>query len=156
MALSKELPKTKRNLPDKVIDDYINFNVPDTVSIGVIYDYIGGEDNNYLCCDPDQSIECYQYAKQNLLQEVESSDMPLLVFEERNGPLTDVIVVVQHLKKKKGDREHILLNMILRHTLETFPKAGFARKFFFTGKYKLYKKFCFPLAMCFCLEVCYI
>ena len=124
----------KEKIYEKVIQNYTRFKCSTTVSIEIIYGYIGGQDMDYLCCDYDQSVECFEYEKKELIEEVNNSNLPVLEFYERNGPLTKCLVILHHQKKIKGNREHVLLHLIVQHKLPTIPMVGYTRRFDFTGK----------------------
>ena len=131
MALSKPAVKA---LKPKVMDKYLLYKCDYTVSIDVIYGKIASAANEYICILPDHAKQIYDYGKKQLTKDMEEINFPILVFEERNGPLTDVVVFVLHEKACKGSREHIQLHTILHHRLQTFPNVSFVRRFDFTGK----------------------
>ena len=106
----------------------------ESLSIDVIYGYLGGADTTYYCCEEDQSCECYQYCKKELLEMLNDTNLPVLFFEELQMCLMNCLAAVVHQKKEKGQREHIILYCLVQMTLTTTPKVRYARNHKFTGK----------------------
>ena len=66
-------------LKPKTIEEYMHFKCDECVSIDVIYNYVGGEKMEYLCCTPEQGRECFEYSKKTFLAELNESKMLILV-----------------------------------------------------------------------------
>ena len=120
-------------LKPQVMDKYLLYKCDYTVSIDVIYSKIASADK-YICIHPDHAKQVYAYGKKQLIKDMEEINFPILVFEERNGPLTDVVVFVLHEKACKGSMERFQLHTIVHHQLQTFPNVSFVHQFDFTGK----------------------
>ena len=73
--------------------------VEDAVSIDVIFGMLSGPDNTYYCCNKEHGIHCYNVLKADLIHEMDSTDKPLLFFEELQMDLNNIMVIVLHQKK---------------------------------------------------------
>ena len=139
MALSKPVvPGANKEFFLQTLDcneivNYTTCSITESLSIDVICGYLGGADTTYYCCEEDQSCECYQYCKKELLEMLNDTNLPVIIFEELQTCLMNCLAAV-HQKKEKGQREHIILYCLVQMTLTTTPKVGYARNHKFTGK----------------------
>ena len=139
MACSKPIvPKNQDGkelrIDKREVDSYTWCFIEDAVSIDVIYGYLSGPDNNYYCCNMDHSMHCYTVLKKDILQEMDSTGMPVLFFEELQTDLNNILVVVLHQKKEKGNREHMILLCLVQMSLMTATKVGYCKNYRFTSK----------------------
>ena len=67
-------------------------------------------------------------------EDMDSSGMPVLYFEELQTDLNNILVVVLHQKKEKGNREHMILLCLVQMSLMTATKVSYCRNYKFTGK----------------------
>ena len=140
MALSKPVvPEVdtvnnfKETLDKNEILNYTTCSIKESLSIDVIYGYLGGIDTTYYCYKEDQSCECYHVCKRDLLETLNGTNLPMVFFEELQTCLMNCMVAVIH-QKKKGQREHLTLHCLVQMTLTTTLKVRFARNHTFTGK----------------------
>ena len=141
MALSKPvvpdvdtLNNFKETLDKNEIINYTTCSIKESLSIDVIHGYLGGADTTYYCCEEDQSSECYHVCKQDLLETLNGTNLPMVIFEELQTYLMNCLAAVVHQKKDKGQREHLILYCLVQMTLTTTLKVGFARNHTFTGR----------------------
>ena len=103
------------------------------ISVDLIHHLMGSPDMDYKIIPVEESIECYKYCRQKLLEFVKESKMDILFFEDHSNASSNVLIVALKQEKAKGVREHIVLLAVIRITILLNPKVAFCRYFNLRG-----------------------
>ena len=103
-------------------------------SIELIHHMLGGPNMDYNFIEPDESFEAFDHLRGNLIKDLQDNKWNILFFEDRKSYSANIIVVVIQKPKKHGNREHIVLKVLIRMTVMLQPRVGFCRYLDLTGK----------------------
>ena len=110
------------------------YNYDKAISIDLIHHMLGGDHSDYKIIPVQESFECYNHCRQEMLNYVQETKMDILFFEDRKNATSNVIIVALKQEKKKGAWEHIILLAVIHITVMVTPKVTFCRYFKLIGK----------------------
>ena len=103
------------------------------MSIQSIHEIIGGENSNYQCMEVDDSFECYQVLRADLINNLQENKHEILAFEDRMT--TDCNIIICVIKIGNLTRQQAVLKCLIRMTIMSLePKVALCRMFEITGK----------------------
>ena len=157
MALSKPLPSVTtivENMTERVnklekkkyngvvlvqeILQFCEIHETKVISIDAIRKMIGTDkDMVYPCIEVQDSFDCYEFCRSDLLEKLQETKFNIEFFEDRITSNANVLMSVISKGKKQGNCDQIMLWCVIRMMLYTHPKVGFCRYFRLTGVYVL-------------------
>ena len=154
MALSKPLPsvtKVTENVSEKIneiptreyngslhpeeIIAFCKITKEKPVSIELIHNLLGGPNMEYSCMELQNSLDCYQFCRNDLIKKLQETKYHIEFFEARITSDANVIVSVIKKPKKNGKGDQIVLMCVIRMTLFVTPKVGYCHYFDLTGSH---------------------
>ena len=112
-------------IPTAKIMDFCKVSYSKAVSVEIIDHLIGGDNMEYKAIEVENSFQCYHVCRNSLLENIKNDQKEILFFDDRKGAASDVIVAVTKQPKTNKKREHIILLMAIRLTIELEPPVGF-------------------------------
>ena len=77
------------------------------ISIEIIDHLLGGENMDYIMMEVQDSFDCYNYCRQDLLENIKSYKKELVFFEDRKNKTSSIIVAITKQPRMKTTREHL-------------------------------------------------
>ena len=105
------------------------------ISVEIIQHLCGGPNMEYnSVMEVENSIECYKFCKADLLGKITKNKLELAFFEERQKDTSTVMIAIVKQPRTSSKREHLILNVVIRLTINVTPRVGFVRYLTATGK----------------------
>ena len=119
----------------KQIMDICRVHYSKAISVEIIQHLLGGPNMEYnSVMELENSIDCFHYCKNDLLENVTTSKQEILWLEDRNNSTSNILGLIVKQKKSNAKREHIILHVVIRLTIMMTPRVGFSRYLSVTGK----------------------
>ena len=96
--------------------------------------YWGVKNLDNFAMELEDSFQCFDFCRSDLLKTVQEEKKEILFFEDRKDDSSSIIIIVTKQLKTKSKREHVIFNAVVRLTIMVEPKVGYARYFKFTGQ----------------------
>ena len=103
------------------------------VSLELIRNMLGGPNMDYPVMELSDSIECYEFCRNDLIKNLKETKFNIEYFEDRVTTNANIIISVVKKSKKSGG-EQICIWAVIRMTMIVTPKVGFCRYFQLTGE----------------------
>ena len=103
------------------------------ISVEIISQLLGGQNMDYKVTELENSFDCYNYSRKDLLDNIKTGKRELLFFEDRNNSTSNVIVAIVRQERTKHTRDHLVFLCVSRLTIMTEPKLTYTRYFDITG-----------------------
>ena len=108
------------------------------ISVEIISHFLGGQNMEYNVTELENSFDCFNYCRRDMLDNIKREKRELLYFEDRNSTTSNIIVAVVKEPRSKHSREHLVFLCVTRLTIMTEPKTAYTRYFDITGTKLIY------------------
>ena len=127
MAVSKPVPDGhNRKIYYEEIEIFCIIRQPKATSIEIIEHLLGGPNMEYTCIEVENSVECFKHCKKIFESEIREASK--IWYHETKVDLDeDIHVAVIKNKKQQGIRDHLILKVLVRLTIDLTPNVGFCR-----------------------------
>ena len=90
----------------------------------IISHLLGGENMDYVCMEIENSFQCFDYCRRDILQTIQQ-EKDEITFEDRKNSTSDVLIAVTKQKHTQSRRERLLFRSAVRLTIMVEPNVGF-------------------------------
>ena len=117
----------------KKIQEICKISYKNPISVEIISHLLGGENMDYVCMEIEDSFQCFDYCRRDILQTIQQEKDEITFFEDRKNSTSDVLIAVTKQKHTQSRRERLIFRSAVRLTIMVEPNVGFTRHFDFKG-----------------------
>ena len=116
-----------------VIEKLCKVSYTNAISVEIISHLLGGQNMDYMCMEVEDTFQCYNYCRNDILEFIKKSNEEITFFEDCKDTTTNIIIAVIKRNRTSSQREHIIFKSAARMTIMVEPRVGFVRYFDFRG-----------------------
>ena len=109
----------------------VSYNNP--ISVEIISHLLGGENMDCVCMEVEDSFQCYDYWRRDIVENLQKEKEEITFFEDRKSTTSDILITMVKERRTSNSRQHLRFKSAVRMTIMVQPRVGFSRYFDFRG-----------------------